>query len=130
MKSFLIIFLVYSCFNLIPAETRFKRSSGLFEHVKKFCKDNILDFCSNENLKYMFWDKPEEYNQLVIGRQINIKDLSNNETDQFLAEQRRRLKESRQIKLAKFKSKINKEEARKLVNNIIKEFIVLFSRKN
>ena len=39
----------------------------VFEAVKLYCSSQNLstNFCSNENLKYMFWDRPSDYAMLV-----------------------------------------------------------------
>jgi hypothetical protein len=39
----------------------------VFEAVKLFCSSQNLstNFCSNENLKYMFWDRPSDYVRLI-----------------------------------------------------------------
>lgn len=48
-------------------ETRMMKEIYMFEAVKLFCSSKNLstNFCSRENLKYMFWFRPNDYEKLI-----------------------------------------------------------------
>ena len=48
-------------------DTRMMKEIYMFEAVKLFCSSKNLstNFCSKENLKYMFWYRPNDYTKLI-----------------------------------------------------------------
>ena len=98
LKTVLIFLAFHLCFGIKPID----KSRVVLEAVKEFCLVKREDFCSDENLKYMFWNKADYYRELKKTRQ---------EFDQ------------NQIILAK---KVHKN-GRELIKSIIKELFYQFS---
>ena len=98
-----------------PFDKTIKTPKSSFDYVKSFCsvrpKEN---FCSPENVRYMFWTRPNEYNKLVE----DLKLKSNHWSDSD---------DTAQVSNQKSKSLQEKQNGKKLVKNIINEFIKLFN---
>lgn len=69
-KIVLILVSFYLSFSEISASTKsFDKQKATLEAVKNFCLTKREDFCSRENLGYMFWNRPDDYIELMKSRQ-------------------------------------------------------------
>ena len=114
----------------------------LMNSVKNYCVRNLgLDFCSETNLKYMFWDQPHDFNTLyksivkakneLIQNQVNKekehtinKETVGNQAKIFVMNLKPKLEYSEQQESGKNLEKVAKKE---LIKKIINEFVHNFS---
>ena len=63
------VFLIIIGFNICYSAKSFDRQRTTLEAIKEFCLIRREDFCSKENFKYMFWNRPDDYIELMKSRQ-------------------------------------------------------------
>jgi len=108
--------------NALPMDKRAKNrqvSKSNFDYVKSYCLQRPkINFCSHENIRYMFWKQPNEFNKLVSALELKSEHWSDSdETFQAV-----NVSSSSQSKSAE-----EIRNGKKLVKNIIHEFIKLFN---
>ena len=124
--AFALILVLSTCHSLSknPNQKVTKSAKTPFEYVKSFCSIRLdSDFCCEQNLRYMFWTQPDEYKRLMRHLKIvTYKQMIQETRDslyKIVAQKNNRTNET--------VSEMNKQNGKKLVKNIINEFMRLFN---
>jgi hypothetical protein len=123
-----IFFIVLSslCFAL-PFKIKPKYKHGPkspVEYVKSFCVIRPKkDFCSEQNLRYMFWKQPTEYKRLIAD--LKLKSVYWADSNEILTHVKSKTNDY-SYKYPPAKSIKETQNGKKMVKNIINELIRLF----
>jgi hypothetical protein len=124
--AFALILALSTCHSLSKNANRTvtKSAKTPFEYVKSFCSIRPdTDFCSEQNLRYMFWTQPSEYKRLMRHLKIATYEQMLQETKESL----NNIIAQKNNKSNLTGSEMNKQNGKKLVKNMINEFVRLFN---
>ena len=67
LAIFIFVYTARGVFMIETDEARIMKEVYMLQAVKLFCSSNNLttNFCSKENLKYMFWDRPNDFEKVI-----------------------------------------------------------------
>ena len=84
---FVLVFCIHLCIADVYSKNKKFDNQRVLDAVNAYCSTSAVDFCSVENLRYIFWHRQQDYFDLVKSRR-RFYDF-NKEYEKMLKNQRR-----------------------------------------